>query len=30
LVIAPLLWGFTWVLKRALPYWMDKKIATIL
>jgi hypothetical protein len=29
-VMAPLLWGFTFVLKRSLPYWMDKKLATIL
>ncbi|MFO1093389.1 MAG: hypothetical protein U0992_08770 [Planctomycetaceae bacterium] len=27
-VLAPLLLGFTQVLKRALPYWMEKKIAS--
>jgi hypothetical protein len=30
LVLAPLLWGFTLVLKRVLPYWIDKKIASAL
>lgn len=30
LLMAPLLLGFTYVLKRSLPYWMEKKLATIL
>jgi hypothetical protein len=30
LLMFPLLWAFTFLLKRALPYWMDKKLASIL
>lgn len=29
-VLAPLLWGFTVVLKLALPYWMEKKVESVL
>jgi len=30
LLMAPMLLGFSYVLKRSLPYWMEKKLATVL
>lgn len=28
-VLGPLLWGITLILKRAFPYWMEKKVASV-